>query len=169
MGRRLKNPEIRSCACRQNLKQGLSDFETAITRCWRLPIRHEKLLVILFLAACVLSFALLPLVGEDIFPSVDSGEFVIHVRAPTGTRIEETAALCDNVENDIRREIPPSELTTILDNIGLPYSALNTAYSNSAPVGPEDADIQVELAEKHRATNDYVRDLRAKLPRDFPE
>ena len=85
-------------------------------------IAHRKLFVTCFLAACVLSFALLPFIGEDFFPGVDSGEFKIHLRAPTGTRIEETAALCDRVENEIRREIPPSELETIIDNIGMPYS-----------------------------------------------
>ena len=85
--------------------------------------------------ACILSFALLPFVGQDFFPTVDSGEFKLHMRAATGTRIEETAAICDRVEDDIRREIPPSELGGIIDNIGLPYSSINLSYSNSAPVG----------------------------------
>jgi len=131
-------------------------------------IRHRKLFIVCFLGFCVLSFALLPLVGQDFFPSVDSGEFKFHLRAPTGTRIEDTAALCDQVENDIRREVPPAELGTIIDNIGLPYSNLNLSYSTSAPIGPGDADIQVELAPKHHPTEQYVRALRAKLGRDFP-
>ncbi len=131
-------------------------------------IHHRKLFIVCFLGFCVLSFALLPLVGQDFFPSVDSGEFKFHLRAPTGTRIENTAALCDQVENDIRREVPPAELGTIIDNIGLPYSNLNLSYSTSAPIGPGDADIQVELAPKHHPTEQYVRALRAKLSRDFP-
>ncbi|MFY9690608.1 MAG: efflux RND transporter permease subunit [Candidatus Acidiferrales bacterium] len=131
-------------------------------------IRHRKVFVIVFLSACVLSFALVPLVGRDFFPSVDSGEFIFHLRAPTGTRIEDVAALCDRVEADIRQEIPPSEFKTVLDNIGLPYSTLNLSYSTSAPIGPSDADIQVELAPKHHPTIKYVRDLRVKLAHDFP-
>ena len=131
-------------------------------------IRHRRLFIACFLGFCILSFALLPILGRDFFPSVDSGEFKLHMRASTGTRIEETAAICDQVENDIRREIPPSELNTIIDNIGLPYSNLNLSYSTSAPIGPGDADIQVELAPKHRATKEYVRQLRARLGQDFP-
>ena len=131
-------------------------------------IRHRGVFVVCFLAACILSFGLVPFVGQDFFPSVDSGEFKIHLRAPTGTRIEDVADLCDRVENDIRSEIPPSELVTILDNIGLPYSNINLSYSTSAPIGPGDADIQVELAPKHHTTEDYVRSLRSKLGRDFP-
>jgi multidrug efflux pump subunit AcrB len=131
-------------------------------------IRHRRGFTVCFFAACVLSFALLPWVGEDFFPRVDSGEFKLHVRAPTGTRIEETAALCDRVEDEIRRQIPPSELVTIIDNVGLPYSGINLSYSNSAPIGPGDADILVELSHDHRPTEKYVHDLRLKLVRDFP-
>src|SRR6185437_4161612 len=95
-------------------------------------------------------------------------QFKLHMRAQTGTRIEETARLCDLVERSIREDIPPSELTNILDNIGLPYSGINTSYSNSAAIGPADADIQVSLAEKHRPTDEYIRILRAKLGKQFP-
>jgi multidrug efflux pump subunit AcrB len=99
---------------------------------------------------------------------VDSGEFKLHMRAPTGTRIEDTAALCDRIETEIRQQIPPKELVTIIDNIGLPYSGINLSYSTSAPIGPADADIQVELAKDHRPTKEYVRELRMKLGHDFP-
>jgi multidrug efflux pump subunit AcrB len=131
-------------------------------------IRHRRVFAAIFLAICVLSFALLPFVGEDFFPSVDSGEFKLHLRAPTGMRIEETAALCDAVENDIRRQVAPGELTGIIDDVGLPYSSINLSYSTSVPVGTGDADIQVELAKKHRPTAEYVHDLRIVLARDFP-
>src|SRR6202042_1933174 len=119
-------------------------------------------------AACLASFALFPWLGQDFFPAVDGGQFKLHVRAQTGTRIEETARLCDLVENSIRREIPANELTNILDNIGLPYSGINTSYSNSAAIGPADADIQVSLAEKHRPTDEYVNAPRGRLAREFP-
>jgi multidrug efflux pump subunit AcrB len=131
-------------------------------------IRHGAAFAICFLAACVLSFALLPFVGQDFFPSVDSGEFKLHMRAPTGTRIEETAAICDRVDAVIRREIPPSEIVSVIDNIGLPYSGFNLSYSTSAPIGPGDADILVELSKEHRPTAEYVHDLRLKLSQEFP-
>ncbi|MGA3294550.1 MAG: efflux RND transporter permease subunit [Candidatus Acidiferrales bacterium] len=160
-----RNPLVRMQA---KFETSFERFRERYHRLLDAAIHHRKVFVVCFLTACVLSFALVPLVGQDFFPSVDSGEFVIHLRAPTGTRIEDTAALCDRVENDIRREIPPAELGPILDNIGLPYSNLNLLYSTSAPIGPSDADIQVELNHDHHPTARYVRDLRLKLEQDFP-
>src|SRR6202023_1168934 len=124
--------------------------------------------VVVFLLASCLSFALLPWLGQDFFPSVGRGAFTLHLRAPTGMRIEETAALCDRVVNGTRRQIPPEELVGVIDNIGLPYSGINLSYSNSAPVGTQDADIMVSLSPKHHPTAGYVHDLRLKLARAFP-
>jgi len=121
-----------------------------------------------FLAICVGSFALYPWLGEDFFPSVDAGQIKLHVRAPTATRIEETAALCSDVERSIHELIPASEVDGVIDNIGLPYSAYNYAYSTSAPIGPEDADILISLNAKHHPTDQYMHDLRIKLNREFP-
>ncbi|HVB55369.1 MAG TPA: efflux RND transporter permease subunit [Candidatus Acidoferrales bacterium] len=149
-------------------ERGFQDFQNGYRGLLDTSIRHRKLFVALFFPACILSFALLPFVGQDFFPSVDSGEFKFHVRAPTGTRIEDTAALCGHIEDDIRRLIPPSEMGSIIDNIGLPYSGINLSYSTTGVVGPEDADIQVELASGHRPTKEYVTELRAKLNQDFP-
>jgi len=112
--------------------------------------------------------ALYPWLGQDFFPSVDGGQFKLHVRASTGTRIEDTARLCDQIEDTIRQEIPHQELGTIIDNIGIPYSGLNLSYSNSATVGTGDADILVTLAEKHRPTGEYTHELRDKLTSRFP-
>jgi len=131
-------------------------------------VRRRRVFASSFLAVCVLSFGLYPWLGQDFFPSVDSGEFTLHLRAPTGMRIEETAALCDRVEAEIRNEVPPAEFGGIIDNIGLPYSGINLSYSSSAPIGTEDADIMVALSAKHRPTADYVHDLRLKLAHDFP-
>ena len=134
-----------------------------------LCIEHSAVFIVLFFVFCIGSFALLyPWLGQDFFPSSDSGQFKLHLRARTGTRIEETARLCDEIDSTIREEIPKAELVTIIDNIGLPYSGLNTSYSNSAAVGTADADIQVSLAEKHHPTDDYVQELRRKLPQKFP-
>ena len=160
-----RNPLVHMQA---KFEDGFERFRESYRRMLATSIRHQRLFLVCFLAGCVLSFALVPLVGQDFFPSVDSGEFSFHLRAPTGTRIEETAALCDRVENDIRSQIPPNELVTIIDNIGLPYSSINLSYSNSAPIGTGDADILVELASNHHPTIEYVRELRTKLNRDFP-
>ncbi len=131
-------------------------------------ILHRGLFVTVFLLACAASFALAPWLGQDFFPSSDSGQFRLHIRARTGTRIEETAKLCDVVENRIRRQIPPREVVNILDNIGLPYSGLNTSYGNNGTIGPADADIIVSLSQDHRPTAQYVNALRASLPAEFP-
>jgi len=131
-------------------------------------VRHRCVFAGSFLAACAVSFGLYPWLGQDFFPSVDSGEFTLHLRAPTGLRIEETAALCDRVEAEIRRQIPPAEFAGVIDNIGLPYSGINLSYSSSAPIGTADADIMVALSPKHKPTAGYVHDLRFKLAQDFP-
>jgi multidrug efflux pump subunit AcrB len=121
-------------------------------------------------ATALLAFPLGPLpgLGQDFFPSVDGGQIKLHVRARTGTRIEETAALCDAIEAAIHKVIPKVELSTVVDNLGLPYSGINLAYSTSAPVGPGDADIFVNLKEGHKPTAGYVRELRKRLSADFP-
>jgi len=130
---------------------------------------RPRTFLLAFLAICVVSLAILiPWLGQDFFPAVDSGQFKLHMRARTGTRIEETARLCDLVEQSIRQQIPSAELDTIIDNIGLPYSSINLSYSTSAPVGTEDADILVSLKEGHAPTDRYVHDLRMRLAEEFP-
>jgi multidrug efflux pump subunit AcrB len=131
-------------------------------------VRRRAIFVPLFLAACLSGFLLFPWIGQDFFPVSDTGQFKLHLRAKTGTRIEETARICDLVEQSIRRQIPRDQLLNILDEIGLPYSSINTIYSNSAPVGTADADIMVSLTPEHRPTEEFVRRLRASLPREFP-
>jgi len=160
-----RNPFVRM---QEKFEVGFEKFRERYHRLLDTSIRHRKAFIVIFLLACVLSFGLIPFVGQDFFPSVDSGEFKLHMRAPTGTRIEDTAALCDRIEDEIRQQIPPKELVTIIDNIGLPYSGINLSYSTSAPIGPADADIQVELSKDHRPTKEYVRELRMKLAHDFP-
>ena len=132
-------------------------------------VDHATVFIVVFVLLCVSSVGILaPWLGQDFFPAVDAGAFKIHVRAHTGTRIEETAALCDHIDNAIRKEIPANEVTTIIDNIGLPYSGLNLSYTTSAPVGTADADILVQLTEKHHPSEGYVNHLRETLSREFP-
>ena len=132
-------------------------------------MEYRAVFLVAIIAFWLGSIALLyPWLGQDFFPSVDGGQFKLHVRAHTGTRVEDTAKLCDQIEDVIRQEIPEAEMGTVIDNIGIPYSGLNLSYSNSATVGTADADIQVTLAEKHRPTGEYTHALRDKLTRQFP-
>ena len=132
-------------------------------------LHHRRAFLITFFATCLGSLAVIvPWLGQDFFPSVDAGSFKLHLRAPTGMRIEDTAFLCDKVEDSIRQQIPGSEVASIIDNIGLPYSGINLSYSNSAPVGASDADILVTLSPKHHPTAHYVEQLRLSLAKQFP-
>ncbi len=134
-----------------------------------LCIARPKTFITIFFAFTILSaVGLFPFLGQDFFPTVDAGQFKLHMRARTGTRIEDTARLNDQVDAVIRSVIPKDELVTIIDNIGLPYSGLNTAYGNSAPVGTADSDISVQLAPHHHPTAAYVATLRRILPERFP-
>jgi multidrug efflux pump subunit AcrB len=133
-----------------------------------LALGNPRKFIVGFLAAVAVSFLLIPFLGQNFFPSVDSGQMSIHVRAPLGTRIEETAAEFDHIEEAIRRTVPPDQLSSIVDNIGLPFSGLNLAYSNTGTIGPQDGDILVSLDEKHSPTADYVKTLRERLPDEFP-
>jgi multidrug efflux pump subunit AcrB len=150
-------------------EEGFERFRERYHRLLERCLHHQRLFLIGFFAACVVSLAfLIPWLGQDFFPAVDSGQFKLHLRARTGTRIEETARLCDLVEQSIREQIPADEVSSIIDNIGLPYSGINLSYSTSAPVGPADADILVSLSDHHHSTDKYVHDLRIRLADEFP-
>lgn len=121
-----------------------------------------------FIVVVLLSFGLVPFLGQNFFPAVDAGQIAMHVRAPVGSRIEETSAEFDRIQRRIRQIIPANELVSVVDNIGLPVSSINTTYNNSGTVGPQDGDVLIQLAHDHAPTADYVRRLREQLPRDFP-
>jgi CzcA family heavy metal efflux pump len=132
-------------------------------------LEHRRIFIPSFLGFCIASTGLVFFLGQDFFPSVDAGLFRLHVRGRAGLRIEETARLCDEVENVLRQEIPKEELVTILDNIGMAYSSINNSYSTSGTIGTSDAEILVSLnQEKHRPTEEYVKRLREELPQRFP-
>ena len=132
-------------------------------------VSRRRIFIPSFLGLCLAAFALVPFLGEDFFPQTDSGQFILHVRAPSGMRIEETARLFDQVEGEIRNEIPPAQIDNVLDNIGLPYSALNTQHLTNGTLGAGDGDILVTLKPDHGPTANYVRALRRNLARKFPE
>ena len=159
----------------QRFEKGFENVRERYHGLLETALEHDKRFAAIFLGAMVASAILafpfgtyLPGLGQDFFPTVDSGQIKLHLRARTGLRIEETAALCDQVEALIRQTIPAAELSSIVDNIGLPYSGINTAYSTSAPIGPSDADIFIALKEKHHPSADYQRRLRRSLGQNFP-
>jgi multidrug efflux pump subunit AcrB len=133
-----------------------------------LAIAHRRAFVGGFLGIVAASFLLTPFLGRNFFPQVDGGQILLHVRAPVGMRIEETAARFAQVENAIREVIPPAETATIVDNIGTYLSAINTIYNNTGTIGESDGDIQISLTPRHAPTAEYVTRLRAELPRRFP-
>jgi multidrug efflux pump subunit AcrB len=161
-----RNPLVRAQLAFEHRFEQLRVF---YFRVLQLAIEHSTIFIILFFVFTIGSFALLyPWLGQDFFPSVDAGSFKLHVRARTGTRIEETANLCDEVDNAIRREIPKDEIVSIVDNIGIPFSGINLSYTSTGVVSAADADITVALTAKHHPTDLYVQNLRASLNKEFP-
>jgi multidrug efflux pump subunit AcrB len=153
----------------RRFEEAFERFRNRYHRLLETCMHHRFGFLMAFAAFCVASLAvLLPWLGRDFFPNVDAGSFKMHLRGPTGMRIEDTAALCDQIETWLRQQIPTAEVASIIDNIGLPYSGINLSYTNSAPVGSSDADILVTLAPKHHPTPDYVQKLRLELPKRFP-
>jgi len=161
-----RNPLVRF---QLSFEVGFEKLRAAYHRFLERVLQHRRLFLAAFFAACLGSLAILvPWLGQDFFPPVDAGSFKLHVRGPTGMRIEDTAFLCDLIEKSIRQQIPAVEISSVIDNIGLPYSGINLSYSNSAPVGTSDADILVTLAPKHHPTAEYVKQLRVNLAKQFP-
>ncbi len=134
----------------------------------QLSLHNRSKLIAGFMGFTLLSFALAPYLGQDFFPTVDGGQIKMHVRAQTGTRIEETTKLADRIGDAVHKIIPPNELAGIVDNIGLSVSGINMAYNNSGTIGVEDADILISLEPNHAPTADYVKTMREQLPRQFP-
>jgi multidrug efflux pump subunit AcrB len=161
-----RNPFVR---LQEGFEAAFEKFRGNYRGLLELTLHHRRVFLVVFFAGCLGSLAILiPWLGRDFFPSVDSGTFKLHLRAPTGMRIEETANLCDLVEQSIRRQIPAGEVQGVIDNIGLPYSGINLSYSNSAPVGTSDADILVNLSVNHHPSDKYIHQLRLTLPKEFP-
>jgi len=134
----------------------------------QLALGHRRPFVLGFLAFVLVSFLLVPFLGRNFFPDVDGGQILMHVRAQVGTRVEDTANLFNDIENTTRSVIPREELGTLVDNIGLSSSGINTTYNNTGQIGEQDGDIQIALNEGHHPTADYIRKLRELLPRKYP-
>ena len=160
-GNKLKRMQFR-------FEGAFADFRESYRNLLALAMTRRRGFVIGFLCFVVVSCALVPFLGSDFFPAVDAGQMTLHVRPPIGTRIEDAVQLFARIEQDIRRVVPRNEMDTIVDNVGMPQSAINTIYSNTGIIGGQDGDIFVSLNKNHHPTPDYVRTLRAKLAADFP-
>ena len=133
-----------------------------------MALAHRPVFVIGFLSFVAVSFLLVPFLGRNFFPAVDAGNILMHVRTQVGTRVEETAGQLADVQKAVRKIIPPQEIETVTDNIGMPISGINMTYNNTGVIGPQDGDIQIKLKEDHRPTAEHVQALREQLPRLFP-
>ncbi|MEH2481999.1 multidrug efflux pump subunit AcrB [Nitrobacteraceae bacterium AZCC 2146] len=133
-----------------------------------LALSRRPIFVIGFLSFVAVSFLLVPFLGRNFFPSVDAGSILMHVRTQVGTRVEETANQFADITKAVRKIIPPDQIETMTDNIGMPISGINLTYNNTGVIGPQDGDFQIKLKEDHKPTADYVQALREQLPRQFP-
>ncbi|WP_031358707.1 efflux RND transporter permease subunit [Caballeronia sordidicola] len=159
------NPLVRF---QRGFERGFERVRSSYSGILALLLTHRRVFVTGFFGFVVLSFALVPFLGRNFFPDVDAGQILLHVRAPVGTRIETTAEIFADVEHRVRATIPNAELGTVVDNMGLSTSSINTAYNNTGTIGPQDGDVQIALKEGHHPTAGYVRKLRESLPREFP-
>ena len=161
-----KNPLVKF---QRKFESGFEKFRGAYQQLLETTLEYRGLFAICFVIFCVLSLGPVFFLGQDFFPQVDAGLIRLHFRARAGLRVEETARLCDEVEQVLRDDIPKQELETMLDNIGVPYSGINLSYSNSGVIGTSDAEILIALnPEHHHPTAQYIRKLRRQLPASFP-
>jgi CzcA family heavy metal efflux pump len=152
----------------KRFEKGFADTREGYRNLLALAMGHRRRFVFGFLGAVAVSMVLVPFLGEDFFPSVDSGQITLHARTPAGTRVEDTTQTVAQIEREIRRIIPKDQIATIVDAIGLNQSPINLIYSTTGIVGLQDSDIFITLNDNHSATADYVRTLRERLPRLFP-
>ena len=160
-----RNPLVRF---QRSFEAGFERVRNGYRDLLSLAMQRRPIFAIGFLGFVGLSFLLVPFLGQNFFPSVDSGSILMHVRTQVGTRIEESANQFADVQKTIRKIIPPGEIETLADNIGMPISGINMTYNNTGLIGSQDGDIQIKLKEGHRPTNEYVQALREQLPRAFP-
>jgi multidrug efflux pump subunit AcrB len=160
-----RNPLVRF---QRSFEAGFERVRNGYRDLLSLAMQRRPIFVTGFLGFVGLSFLLVPFLGQNFFPSVDSGSILMHVRTQVGTRIEESANQFADVQKTIRKIIPPGEIETLADNIGMPISGINMTYNNTGLIGSQDGDIQIKLKEGHRPTNEYVQALREQLPRAFP-
>jgi multidrug efflux pump subunit AcrB len=161
-----RNPLVRFQA---GFERGFERFRESYRNTLAWALSQARLTVSAFIVLIVVSALLFPFLGRDFFPQVDAGQMRLHVRAPPGTRLEKTQQYFSEVEAQIRKLIGNDQIDVMLDNIGLPYSGINIALSDSATVGPMDGEILISLTEKHTATAKLIAMLRRELPARFAQ
>lgn len=161
-----RNPIIQ---LQRGFEAGFEQFRAGYKNILHLALLNRIKVISVFMGLMVASFLLVPYLGTNFFPDVDGGQILIHARVPVGTRVEETASRFAAIEKSIQKVIPTEEITTLVDNIGLPPSWINLIYNNTGVIGTQDGDIQIALRKDHLPTADYVRELRKTLPREFPD
>ncbi len=161
-----RNPLVQ---IQRGFESGFEKFRAGYRSVLHLALLNRIKVITVFMGFILASFALVPYLGSNFFPDVDGGQILIHARVPVGTRVEETAARFAAIEKTILKVIPPEEITTLVDNIGLPPSWINLIYNNTGVIGTQDGDIQIALRKGHKPTADYVRELRKILPTEFPD
>jgi multidrug efflux pump subunit AcrB len=162
---RSRNPLVRF---QHGFEAGFERFRGVYRDLLILAVQRRKIFLTGFVSFVAASFFLVPYLGQNFFPSVDAGQILMHVRAQIGTRLEESAIQFADLQKTIRKIIPPGEIETLADNIGMPISGINMTYNNTGVIGPQDGDIQIKLKEGHAPTEDYVKAMREQLPRAFP-
>src|ERR1700758_4669161 len=150
-------------------ENGFSRFREGYRDLLSICLRHPRVTILGVLGFAGVSFLLFPHLGEDFFPNVDAGRFDMHVRMKPGTRVEETARLTDQIEGMLRQIIPANQLEGIIDNLGIPYSGINLSYNTTGTMSAADGDILVSLKQRHDPTNEFVREIRKRMPQEFPE
>ncbi len=153
----------------QRFESGFEHFRTQYQHTLERALQHRRWFIVTFLCIVMLSFALVPFIGRNFFPDVDSGQIALHARAPVGMRVEETAARFADVQDVIREVIPSHELDAMVDNVGTYISSMNTIYANTGMIGSSDGDISITLASGHQPTAAYIKRLREVLPERFPD
>ncbi|MBR9791246.1 MAG: efflux RND transporter permease subunit [Gammaproteobacteria bacterium] len=153
----------------QRFESGFEHFRAQYQHTLERALQHRRWFIVTFLCIVMLSFALVPFIGRNFFPDVDSGQIALHARAPVGMRVEETAARFADVQDVIREVIPAHELDAMVDNVGTYISSMNTIYANTGMIGSSDGDISITLAPGHLPTAAYIKRLREVLPERFPD
>jgi multidrug efflux pump subunit AcrB len=160
-----RNPLVR---LQRRFEDGFERARVQYRSLLQLALTHRRVFVPGFLVFVLASFLLVPLLGRNFFPDVDSGRILMHVRLQVGTRVEDSAAQFGQIQNAIRKIIPPAQLASLVDNIGMPVSGINLSYNNTGTIGEQDGDVQIALNPGHRPTAEYVSKLRKALPVSFP-
>ncbi|MBV8393679.1 MAG: efflux RND transporter permease subunit, partial [Alphaproteobacteria bacterium] len=160
-----RNPLV---ALQRAFERGFERFRAGFRDLLELALRHRPTFITCFLAFIAASFLLVPFLGRNFFPAVDAGQILMHARVPIGTRVEETANQFIEIEKEIRGIIPPSEIATLVDNVGVPVSGINLTYNNTGTIGSQDGEIQLKLTPDHGPTADYIAEMRRVLPEKFP-